>query len=409
MRIDGRPELGHLTYCSNIHAGESLAQVMAGLSTHLPAIRAQVAPDQPMGVGLRLGHAAVADLADPERLADLKGFLEQGNFYVFTVNGFPYGPFHGRAVKEGAYKPDWADPLRLAYTKDLARILATLLPEGQAGSLSTVPGTYKSWAVDRLDLMTDHLIQQAADLHRLALASGKVITLALEPEPCCYLETIAEAVEFFEERLFSDRATAHLADLTGLSRGDAGDVLRRHLGICYDVCHAAVEFEDPRASVDLLRARGIRIAKLQLSSAMRIASFNRESIRHLAPFAEPVYLHQVVTSRGGILTRFEDLPQALAAAKAEQGADPTQEGAEWRVHFHVPIFLAQLQNFGTTQSFLLDILALHRSQPISDHLEVETYTWDVLPPRYRDVDLSTAIARELNWVKDRLVSGTRAA
>jgi hypothetical protein len=172
--------------------------------------------------------------------------------------------------------------------------------------------------------------------------------------------------------------------------------MRRHIGVCYDVCHAAVEFEDPTASIEQLRANGILIAKLQLSSALRVAAFDEDSARHLAAFAEPVYLHQVVQKSNGSLRRFVDLPQALAASGSAAGA-------EWRVHFHVPVFLGQMAHFGTTQAFLAAILALHRADPISRHLEVETYTWDVLPPSYRSADLGSAIARELNWVKAQLL------
>ena len=403
MRIDRRPELGHLTYCTNIHAGEPLDQVMASLARYLPAIRSQVAGEQAMGIGLRLGNAAVAALASPDRLAELKDFLSQGNYYVFTVNGFPYGAFHGEAVKEGAYKPDWADPRRLAYTNQLADILAELLPTGQAGSLSTVPCTFKPWAAGRLNALTDQLIRHVAHLCALASERGKTITLALEPEPFCYLETIEETIAYFNTYLFGRGATLRLAELTGLSAARAQDAMRRHIGVCYDVCHAAVEFEDPKASIARLRKSGIRIAKLQLSSAIRIARLDGDSMRQLAAFAEPVYLHQVVARSAGGLQRYEDLPQALAAAERARASGVLTE-TEWRVHFHVPIFLADMKDFGTTQAFLREILRLHRADPISQHLEVETYTWDVLPASYRDVDLGTAIARELNWVRERLAA-----
>lgn len=403
MRIGHRPELGHLTYCTNIHAGEPLDQVMASLSHHLPAIRSQVAGDQAMGVGLRLGHAAVAGLADPERLEELKHLLAEGSYYVFTVNGFPYGAFHGEVVKEGAYRPDWTDPRRLAYTNRLADILAELLPPGQSGSLSTVPCTFKPWASGHVEAFTDQLIRHVAHLCMLSNERGKDITLALEPEPCCYLETIEETVAYFNRYLFSREAARRLAALTGLSDTAAQDAMRRHIGVCYDVCHAAVEFEDPKASIARLRDSGIAIAKVQLSSAMRIARLDRDGLRHLAAFAEPVYLHQVVARSAAGLQRYQDLPQALAAAEGALAAKKLGE-TEWRVHFHVPIFLAEMKDFGTTQAFLLDVLDLHHADPISQHLEVETYTWDVLPPSYRDVDLSTAIARELNWVRQRLAA-----
>ena len=389
-------DLGHLTYCTNIHAGEPLEEVMASLARHLPAIKAQVAGVQPFGVGLRLGYAAANSLRDAAAMARLKRFLAEGGYYVFTINGFPYGAFHGRAVKEDAYKPDWSDPARLAYTDLLADILSELLPAGQDGSVSTVPCTFKPWAPGRLAAITEHLVRHVAHLAGIAARTGQTISLALEPEPCCYLETIDETVAFFKDRLFSRDGVARLAALTGLSTTGAEAVMRRHIGVCYDVCHAAVEFEDPQASIARLRAAGILIGKLQLSSALRVAAFDEASARQLAAFAEPVYLHQAVQKANGLLTRFVDLPQALAAGGAAAGA-------ELRVHFHVPVFLEQMAHFGTTQAFLAEILALHRADPISRHLEAETYTWDVLPASYRSADLSSAIARELNWVKARLL------
>ena len=307
-----------------------------------------------------------------------------------------YGAFHGRAVKEDAYKPDWSDAARLAYTDLLADILCELLPAGEEGSVSTVPCTFKPWAPGRLEAITDNLIRHVAHLSGIRARAGRTISLALEPEPYCLLETIAETVAFFKERLFARDGVARLAALAGLSPAAAEEAMRRHIGVCYDVCHAAVEFEDPKESIARLRAEGILIGKLQLSSALRIASLDAASARQLAAFAEPVYLHQAVQKANGALTRFIDLPQALAAGGAAAGA-------ELRVHFHVPVFLEQMEHFGTTQAFLAQILAQHRAAPISRHLEVETYTWDVLPEAYRTAELSAAIARELDWVKGRLL------
>lgn len=396
MHLESGLDLGHLTYCTNIHAGEPLDEVMASLARHLPAIKAQVAPAQPFGVGLRLGHAAAEGLRDAGALARLKRLLAEGGYYVFTLNGFPYGAFHGRAVKEDAYQPDWSEPARLAYTNLLADILSELLPAGQEGSVSTVPCTFKPWAEGRLEAITDNLIRHVAHLAGIGARTGQTISLALEPEPYCLLETIEETAAFFKERLFARDGVARLAALTGLSVAGAEAAMRAHIGVCYDVCHAAVEFEDPRESIARLRAEGILIGKLQLSSALRIAAFDEASARQLAAFAEPVYLHQAVQKKNGSLTRFVDLPQALAAGGAAAGA-------ELRVHFHVPVFLEQMEHFGTTQAFLAEILAQHRVAPISRHLEVETYTWDVLPKAYRTAQLSAAIARELDWVKARLL------
>lgn len=388
-------DLGHLTYCTNIHAGEPLGEVMASLARHLPAIKREVAPDRTLGVGLRLGHAAAEGLRERAALEALKRFLAEGGYYVFTLNGFPYGAFHGRTVKQDAYKPDWSDPHRLAYTSLLADILAELLPPGQEGTISTVPCTFKPWAEGRLDAITDNLLRHVAHLVAIAQRSGQALALALEPEPCCYLETIEETVAFFKERLYGRAAVARLAALAGLSLAQAESALRRHIGVCYDVCHAAVEFEDPKASFARLRASGIPIGKLQLSSALRVAEFGAASAQQLAAFAEPVYLHQVVQKSQGTLRRFADLPEALAQAGGAAGT-------EWRVHFHVPVILERMQHFDSTQAFLREVLALHRADPLSAHLEVETYTWDVLPEEYRKSDLSAAIARELNWVKAEL-------
>ncbi|MEE8500295.1 MAG: metabolite traffic protein EboE, partial [Kiloniellales bacterium] len=246
--------------------------------------------------------------------------------------------------------------------------------------------------------IVQNLVEHVGHLVALEARGGKRIILALEPEPCCLLETIAEAIEFFETRLFGAAAVRQLSALSGLDGAAAETALRRHLGVCYDVCHAAVEFEDPRASIAALRAAGIEIAKVQLSSALRIRDLDAAAAQRLRPFDEPVYLHQVVARRGdGTLERFLDLPEALARIEENLGK-------EWRIHFHVPIFLERLETFSTTQDFLREILALHRAEPVTEHLEVETYTWDVLPAAQREVAVSAAIARELNWVRERLGS-----
>ena len=395
MNLGGTPNLGHLTYCTNIHAGENLDEVMANLRRHLPIVKQQVSPDKSMGVGLRLSASAVYALAESGARKALQEFLANGDFYVFTINGFPYGTFHGRKVKQEVYQPDWADAERLRYSNVLADVLAVLLPEGLTGNVSTVPGTFKAWAENRIDAIVDNIIRHVAHLVSLKKTTGKTIALALEPEPCCLLETIAETINFFQRYLFSEAAAQRLAQLTAMDTIDTALALRSHLGICYDVCHAAVEFEDAQQSIDDLQRAGLQIAKLQLSSALKISSVNALTLRQLQPFDEPVYLHQVVARHNNELLRFVDLPDAFAQADK-------MPGAQWRVHFHVPIFLQQLENFSTTQDFLREILTIHRLSPVTQQLEVETYTWDVLPQRYQSVDVNSAIARELFWVKEQL-------
>ncbi|MGI9417084.1 MAG: metabolite traffic protein EboE [Geminicoccaceae bacterium] len=397
MRIGSADRAEHLTYCTNIHAGETWDEIFSRLEANLPAIKAEACPNEPMGVGLRVSAIAAEALSAPERLAAFQEFLADGDYYVFTINGFPYGPFHGQRVKEQVYQPDWSFEERLSYSDRMADLLAAMLPDGMSGSISTVPGTFKPLASEagRVEAITDHLLRHVARLIDIERAAGKTIALALEPEPYCFLETIEETVQYFERRLFARDACRRLGSLTGLSSSAAEAALRRHLGVCYDVCHAAVEYEDPKGSVEALRAAGIAVPKVQLSAALRIPEVTTDTPSTLRGFDEPVYLHQVIERRHDRLLRHLDLPDALATLD-------DAIGHEWRVHFHVPIFLDELQHFSTTQDFLRDILAIHRKTPIADHLEVETYTWDVLPERYRGVDVSTAIARELNWVRKEL-------
>lgn len=404
MQLTG-PGGGHLTYCSNIHPGERWPEVRAILDHAVPMVRDAVASDQPFGVGLRLSAAAAEALMQPDARADLRALLAANSLYVFTLNGFPYGAFHGVGVKENVYRPDWREPARLAYTRCLAGLLAELLPDNPelSGSISTVPGAFKPRCADpsAAAAIADNLLRAAAHLVTLERESGRHIALALEPEPCCFLETIAEAVAFFEAYLFSRAAAERLAALAGLGVAEAAVASRRHLGLCLDTCHAAVEFEDAAAAIASLRAAGIAIAKLQLSSALIVRPVTGAAIEALRPFADPVYLHQVVERSSAGLRRFIDLPDAMADFLANPDGDDERE---WRIHFHVPIFRRDLPPFASTQAFLDDILALHRAAPISPHLEVETYTWSMLPAAYRDDDMTTAIARELAWVRDRLAA-----
>jgi sugar phosphate isomerase/epimerase len=401
MKLGNAAGGAHLTYCTNIHRGETWAETRAALERHLPAVKRRVAPNLQMGVGLRLSNVASEALAREAReLAQFKAFLAEHGLYVFTINGFPYGPFHGTRVKEDVYQPDWRFPERLAYSNRLADLLLALLPEDAAidGSISTVPATFRPLGAtaEALQRIQDNLLQHAAHLVRLRQRSGRTITLALEPEPMCYLETSDELVPFLEQQIFAREAVARFALLAGLAASEAEAALRRHVGICYDVCHAAIEFEDPAASIARLRSAGIGIFKLQLSAALKVPSVDRETLAQLRRFDEGVYLHQVVERRAnGELVRYLDLAPAFAAIEGAYGS-------EWRVHCHVPVFMDKLPVLNTTQDFLAEILSLHKRSAISPHLEVETYTFDVLPEELRRVDVAEAVARELDWVMHRL-------
>jgi hypothetical protein len=396
MKLDGRFDL---TYCSNIHAGESWNQVFGALSTSLPRIRQLLAFDGRFGIGLRLSAAAARDLEAPDALAAFRGFLGEGNYYVPTINGFPYGAFHGTRVKERVYLPDWRNDERVDYTNRLARLLAVLASDRAetSASISTVPGAFRAeLRTDAdLDAIAARMLAHAAYLKRLHADTGVKISLAIEPEPACHMETVDDAIGFFRSHLFN---AAHVGAAARAAKIDmtAADVAR-YVGVCLDTCHMAVEFEDAADAFARLASAGISVNKVQLSSALRLTGGVGAAAPRalLGRFADDTYLHQVVTRDAAGLTRYTDLPEALDAADSSSAAS----SAEWRVHFHVPIFLAAMSGFDTTQPYLASVLEVLKRTTACRCLEVETYTWDVLPPEYRTTDVCTAIARELSWVR----------
>jgi sugar phosphate isomerase/epimerase len=376
----------HLTYCLNVHPGESWEENLAAIQAHGLRVREQVCPDRPFGLGLRLSNAASLALAVPAALQAFKSFLSAHNMYVFTINGFPYGAFHRTRVKEMVYQPDWRTVERVAYTRRLADILAELLPDGVEGSISTAPGSYKAWINSDADrrALARNLHAVAGHLADIYSRIGKRIHLGLEPEPDCYLETTAESIAFFE---------AHLL------RGAQAESARRHIGICLDTCHLALQFEDLACSVQRFERHGILISKIQLSGAPACVS-EQAAPPELAQFRDPVYLHQVrVRDPDGAIHAWPDLPEALAA-----GAVP---GSEWRVHFHVPLdFAGQGALRSTSDQLTPRFFDAARANGVP-HLEIETYTFDVLPAAMRARGVEASIAAEYAWALERLMPGAQ--
>ncbi|MCU0449908.1 MAG: metabolite traffic protein EboE [Bernardetiaceae bacterium] len=387
----------HLTYCTNIHPGESWAETFAAWQTHVPGIRAQVAPEQPFGLGLRLSDLASREIWRHDGLEILKDWLAWQNCYVFTINGFPFGGFHRTRVKDDVHRPDWTDPKRLGYTQRLFRLLGELLPPGQDGGISTSPLSYAPWWSDPAPAYAQaahHLGQLVADLWRTEQDHGQWLHLDLEPEPDGLLEDTPTTLAGFTEYLFP-LVAGYLRKRLQISLEQAEEVARRHLRVCYDVCHFAVAFEDHAQALAQLAAAGIGIGKFQISAALRVPVQQPGALAALARYHEPTYLHQTVARLPqGPRLRYPDLDRALAAPEA-------QAAPEWRVHYHVPIFLAEAGPLQTTQPDLEQVLALPNLADYSRQLEVETYTWDILPSDLQ-LPIGASVARELEWVRGKL-------
>ena len=394
----------HLTYCTNIHPAVGWDAVFANLQRVAPALKARLSPSQPFGLGLRLSAHEARELLEGDRLTTFRSFLDREGLYVALINGFPYGAFHGTPVKTNVYAPDWRDEARVGYTLDLIEILRRLVPRDVDGSVSTAPLSYKAWMTtageDDWAAITTNVVRIAERLARLRQEEDIELHLDIEPEPDCTLEVTDETIEFFEKRLFRQGAD-ELAARLGIDRATAREAMRDHIRVCFDCCHVAVEFETATAAIGRLRRAGIRIGRIQLSSALKVVgsadrAASEASDLRLRAFVEPTYLHQVVERRADRLSRFADLDVALHQSATAPPAD-----AEWRIHFHVPLFMDRYGDLGSTQDVVRETLAIALRERFTRHLEIETYTWDVLPPALK-VNLQDSIAREYEWVLQQL-------
>ncbi|MBX3443957.1 MAG: metabolite traffic protein EboE [Planctomyces sp.] len=381
-----------LSYCTNVHPARTLDDVLNGLRDYTGAIRD--AAGQPVAAGLWLARSVVEECVTSsasqgsrpgQRVEELRRQLAELELTCYTLNAFPYGDFHEERVKDQVYVPDWSTPERADYTTDCAAILAALLPDGCDGSLSTLPLGFKGHPHDAEfeGRCIDTLLGVADALDSLHDETGRCVRLAIEPEPFCLLETTSETLAFF--RKLYDRA----------EQAGQGDVVRRHLGVCFDVCHQAVEFEDVAESIRRLTSTGIRINKLHITCALHLATPAEAALREeLAAFVEPRYLHQTLArTRQGIVVRRVDLDRDLCKAPPAAFRD----AAAWRIHFHVPVHREHIGGLGTTQADLKAALAAVAALDYAPHLEVETYTWGVLPGE-RPKSLVEGIAAEMRAV-----------
>ncbi len=390
----------HLTYCTNIHPGQDWKTTFNHLKQYVPGIKKQVAPEIPFGLGLRLSNTASEELGLGEHLTIFRDWLELEGIYVFTMNGFPYGNFHNEKVKDHVHTPDWTTYARVSYTKRLFEQLAILLPAGMTGGISTSPVSYKHWHAPGKE--TDEVLQKAAvhlaevvlHLHSLEEQTGRYLHLDIEPEPDGLLENTKDVLHFFEDVLLPV-ATGIVMDRHEIDASTSRGRILRYITICYDICHFSLAYEDPAITFDKLDRAGIKIGKIQVSAALKILSQsgNNDAVwRSLARFDEPVYLHQVTERLGTEVRTYRDLPEVLTAQN---------EFFELRAHFHVPVFLTKFGPLFSTQDHILKVFDILRDRMVSAHLEIETYTWEVLPDDLKK-ELSTSIIREVQWVLNQL-------
>ena len=376
----------HLAYCTNIHRGGDWPETLRSLNEHALRVRDRVSNGKPYAIGLRLGDTASRQLGQADELDRFRAWLTENNCYVFTINGFPHGDFHGKRVKEQVYKPDWTTPERVEYTKRLFDILAAIAPADAGGSVSTVPCSFKEFITtgEQVETMRRNVWEVVEHIDALSEKTGKDLHLGLEPEPLCYLETTSEMIRFYRQ-LRDDRP--------------ADDRLAKRLGINYDACHLAVEFEEASDALGSLTAEGVRISKLHFSSALKVCP-SAETLDGLAKFAEDIYFHQVVAKGAdGSLTRHRDLPDALAAAARGETSGDT----EWRIHFHVPLHCPPTALFDTTADQLQCVIEVLGENPeICSHVEMETYTWEVLPGELKQRDVVDQLAGEYDWTLAKL-------
>lgn len=396
----------HLTYCTNIHPGESWEEVFDYLKKFTLSVRNKLSPEKPFGIGLRLSNVAAEGILEVSNLEKFKHWLQEKNMYVFTINGFPYGGFHQKSVKDLVHQPDWGTSDRLLYTKRLIHILAELLPENMEGSISTSPLTYKPWFGAKPEKLEEvvrtsclNLAAAVEEMHNTEQKTGKFIHLDIEPEPDGYLENTDDVIQFFNNYLLPI-GSGYLTRSLHKSPGEAEDLLRKYLQTCYDVCHIALAYEAPDMAFAKLEKAGIKVGKIQISAALKADMGNDPGERKklaeaFSAFDEPTYLHQVVAKQGdGSLKHYYDLPDALAHVD-------DQEVVEWRTHFHVPIFLKDYARLQSTQEDILAVFEVLKDKKWGHHLEIETYTWDVLPENLK-INVVDSIVREYGWVVENL-------
>lgn len=409
-----KPDI-QIGYCGNVHPALTVDQVLDNVQRHARTVRNLCYPDESLPFGIWVSKTALDQLQSEGNVQRLRDAMLQHHVNAFTINGFPYGDFHQPVVKHTVYQPDWTTDERLDYTLKLASLHDALLPAGQCSTISTLPlgwpqkngkpFTYQQRPLPLnqkadahfLTACANQLRSCAASLAKLKIQTGRHCMVCIEPEPGCVLDTAEDVCQFFNEYLFS---------------GSDAQTVRVHIGVCHDICHSAVMFEDQAHAIKAYSQNGITIGKVQVSSAVEVdfgvldGQQKLESLQTLSTFSEPKYLHQTCIQLEGETIFYSDLAEAIKA-------HPDPDGV-WRIHFHVPIFASSLGQIGTTQAAItecieaLETQAHHESDsgefvsPI--HFEIETYAWNVLPAAHRSCEITTDIAAEISWFRNLVQS-----
>jgi len=378
----------YIAYCTNIHPAESWSETFDALKNHALKVKEILLGESPLlspfPLAPRLSARAATELLEGDNLAEFQAWCITHECRVFTINGFPFGAFHNTRVKEQVYRPDWSERSRLEYTLNLFRILAPFIEPGQQGSVSSLPGSFKAFDADE-NLIIAHLLECADFIEKLSVSSGCDFHLGLEPEPLGHFENTLETIAFFE-RLYA--------------AAQQPDIVRRRIGVNYDTCHFALEYDDCAASLNALSDAGIRISKVHLSAALALDPQDENALSALRAFEEPTYLHQVLLRNPqGEITRFTDLPDFFAA-NPETWSDAT----EARVHFHIPLDADPLPPLRSTRDHAQQLLEYAKTHPdFCQHYEIETYTWGILPDGMQR-PIEQHLAAEYRWVLQQLSS-----
>lgn len=378
----------YIAYCTNIHPAESWQETFDALKNHALKVKDILEGESPLlspfPLAPRLSARAAAELLEGENLAEFQHWCNTHHCRVFTINGFPFGAFHNTRVKEQVYRPDWSERSRLDYTLNLFRILAPFIGVGEQGSVSSLPGSFKAFAADEKQIFA-HLIECADFIEKLSVSQGCDFHLGLEPEPLGHFENTSETIAFFA-RLFAAAPNP--------------EVVRRRIGVNYDTCHFALEYDDCVTSLNALREAGIRISKVHLSAALALDPHDENAINALRAFDEPTYLHQVLLRQShGEITRFADLPDFFAADAAIW-----RDAEEARVHFHIPLDADPRAPLRSTRDHAQHLLAYAQMHPdFCQHYEIETYTWGILPDGMQR-PIEQHLAAEYRWVLQQISS-----